>query len=216
MRILGIDPGSRLAGYGCIQVELEPAAQSERPARSYPALANGVALPAAGRSSLRLLACGVLRIGTSRDSLVERLGRLGAGIDHLLALHRPQVLALEEAFFGKSVQSALRVGEARGVALLCGARGGLQVAEYPPATIKQAVTGSGAASKERVAAMVLWFLGQSKTATPLDATDALAAALCHHFVASAPRLGALGQVPAIEGSRPRNRRSHGENPCAPS
>ena len=89
------------------------------------------------------------------------------------------VLALEEAFFGKSVQSALRIGEARGVVLVAAARAGIPVAQYPPATIKKAVTGRGGATKEQVQEMVRITLGLAAPPQPADAADALAIAICH-------------------------------------
>ena len=192
MRILGIDPGSRVVGFGCIETR---AAHVERAHRADPGglpIANQVDLSAGGRGAVHLVEAGVVEAGTSADALPARLRRIGDGIDGLLRRLSPHVLVLEEAFFGKSVQAALRMGEARGVVILCAARAGVAIHQYPPATIKQAVAGAGSAGKEQVARMAALLLGSRTAVWPLDASDALAAALCHHFRATMPVFGAPG------------------------
>ena len=189
MRILGIDPGSRVLGFGCLDLELAASGPSQS-GTLYPALSNQVTVQGAGHGPVRLVDAGVVRAGTSETSLAERLLRVGAAMDQLLARLKPAVLALEEAFFGKSVPSALRIGEARGVVILCGARAGVPIAQYPPARVKRAVTGGGAADKAQVGRWVQHYFGLRTPVTPLDASDALAVALCHAFALSQPLLGA--------------------------
>lgn len=164
MIILGVDPGTVRTGYGVI-------------------FAQG--------SRARLLDHGVLRVARGpSDPLPERLLRIAAGLEALLDKHPVEVVALEEAFFGKSVQSALRIGEARGAVLVVAARRRLQVAQYAPARVKKAVVGDGGAVKERVQEMVRIALGLAQPPRPVDASDALAIALCHAFCGS--HLGRLG------------------------
>jgi crossover junction endodeoxyribonuclease RuvC len=155
--VLGIDPGTRVLGYGLVVVS---------------------------PSGPRMLAAGVLR--ARKRTIAERLGFLSVEIDELLARFRPECMAVESAFSARNVRSALRLGEGRGVVLACGARFGIEVLEYPPAVVKKSVVGNGAASKEQVAAMVGTTLGVAELDVALDATDALAVALTHVFRARAP------------------------------
>ena len=151
--VMGVDPGTRVVGYGMIVV---------------------------APSGPRLLTAGVLRVG-QRQCISERLGNIREEIDQLITRFRPSVLAIETAFAAQNVRSALRIGEGRGVVLACGGLMGLEVHEYAPMEIKKAVAGSGAASKEQVAALVARTLGSKDLGVGLDATDALAAALTHFF-----------------------------------
>lgn len=146
--VLGIDPGTRVLGYGALVVApLGP----------------------------RFLACGVVR-PTARAAISTRLGEIQGQIEELLRALRPGVLALERAFHAKNVQSAFRLGEARGVVLACAARAGIEVVELAPATAKKAVLGHGGASKEQIARMIPGLLGSGPLDVPSDATDALALA----------------------------------------
>jgi crossover junction endodeoxyribonuclease RuvC len=164
MRVLGIDPGSSVTGYGVVERVgsrvLHVAHGTVRPPRSAP--------------------------------LPERLAALHAGIARAIELHRPDVAAVERVFAGRSVRAALVLGQARGVALAAAAAAGLAVAEYAAPEIKQAVVGTGAAEKRQVQAMVRRLLSLADTPA-LDAADALAAALCHAhrgpLAAFAARLG---------------------------
>ena len=149
-RILGVDPGSRLAGYGIIDLI---------------------------GSSVRHVAHGTLRLGRS-EALSPRLHALHSNLVELIAEHRPTVLVVERVFFGKNVHSLVQLGQARGVVLLAGEQVGLKLFEYAPAEVKQAVAGSGRASKEQVSRMVQLLVGEQKLET-LDASDALALAICH-------------------------------------
>ena len=147
--VLGFDPGTRVAGYGALL-----------------AAPNGP----------RLVCCGVIRM-PAKAAVATRLARLEEGLEELLRGLRPTVVAVETAFHAKNAQSALRIGEARGVVLATVARAGVALSELSPATAKKAVVGNGAGSKEQVAAMVATILGTGALDVPLDATDALALAL---------------------------------------
>lgn len=149
IRILGVDPGSRITGYGVIAVE---------------------------GNHHRYLASGCIRAGTG--GLPERLGRIHAGLRELIETHRPHELAVEKVFVYRSADSALKLGHARGAVLLTAVMAGLPVAEYAAPKVKQAVTGSGRADKAQVAQMVTTILALSAT-PQADAADALALALCH-------------------------------------
>jgi len=149
-RILGIDPGSRATGFGLLETA------SARPA----VLASGVLRPAAGLA------------------LPDRLLVIHRGVRAWIGEHRPDLLAVETAFYSKNARSALVLGHVRGVVLLAAREADLPIHEYAPREIKLALTGNGGAAKEQVAFMVrgLLQLGPSQS---LDETDALAAAVCH-------------------------------------
>jgi len=150
MRILGIDPGTRVVGWGVVEQR---------------------------GGTLRAVGYGALRARAS-DPVPERLRVLHEGLRALLATHRPDAVAVEEAFFGKSARAALALGEGRGSALVAAALAGVPVLQYPPATVKKAVSGQGHAAKERVGAMVRLLLGLPEVPSPPDAADALAVAIC--------------------------------------
>jgi len=164
-RILGIDPGSRVVGYGAISYT--PGARPE------------------------ILAAGAIRPPESLP-FPERLRAIRDGLAGLIREHRPDVVAIEEVFYGKSFQSALRIGESRGVAILAAAELGVPVVEYSAALIKKAVTGNGRASKPQVQAMVARLLGLGVPPEPADAADALAISLCHGHRLRFARSGRLG------------------------
>lgn len=148
--ILGIDPGTRVVGWGVIELT------SRGP---------------------RLLAAGVLRAG--EGELSGRLGLIRRELDRLIATWKPWAMAVEEAFAHKNIQSALRIGEGRGVVLSCASAGNVPVHQYSPASAKKSLVGNGAAHKSQVAAMVARRLELDKPPEPMDATDALALALTH-------------------------------------
>lgn len=150
MRILGIDPGSRLTGFGVIDV------------------LNG------GR--LAYIASGCIRTG--EGALPARLKIIFEGVSELIATHGPEVLAAEQVFMAKNADSALKLGQARGAALSAGLAAGLPVSEYSALQIKQAVVGTGRAQKEQVQHMITALLGLSGT-PQADAADALACAITH-------------------------------------
>jgi crossover junction endodeoxyribonuclease RuvC len=149
MRILGIDPGLRACGWGVVDVE---------------------------GSRLRFRACGTVRPGG--DDLAERLLNLHASLEEVLATHRPIAAAVEETFVNGNPRATLKLGQARGVAMLAAAQAGIEVGEYAPNAVKKAVVGVGHAAKEQIGHMVRMQLPGCDPDSP-DAADALAVALCH-------------------------------------
>ena len=150
MIVLGVDPGSLRTGYGAVETD--------------------------GRRH-RLVEMGALAPG-QRLSLPDKLRRIHDGVAGILDRLRPDALAVEDVFHSANTRTALVLGHVRGVVLLAGAEAGLPVYEYPPATVKQQVTGFGRADKSQVAYMVTRLLALPEDAPPGDATDALAVALC--------------------------------------
>ncbi len=155
--VLGLDPGTLVTGYGII---------------------------ARTGEQMSLIGCGTIT-NTPDLSMGVRLQCIFEGLTSLIERHHPDQFAIESAFYGKNAQSALKLGHARGVSLLAAALGGLPTAEYSPREIKKAVVGNGAASKEQVRFMVGSLLGIARPAMDLDASDALAVAICHCHRASA-------------------------------
>ena len=151
MIIFGIDPGSERTGYGCIDTD--------------------------GRRH-RLLAFGTIS-APAQTAFPERLHVIHSGLVALLAEHRPHCVAIENIFHARNVHSALKLGHARGVALLAASAAGIAIAEYSPAEIKRAVVGFGRAEKPQIAQMVKLLLGLDAPPSPHDAADAVAVALCH-------------------------------------
>ena len=165
MIALGIDPGTAVCGFGVVSLD-------------------------AGR--LRLIDAGVVRT-TPAQSDAERLRELHTALTELVGAHRPVRMGVERLFFQRNVQTAMAVGQARGVALLVAAEAGLSVDEPTPNEVKQAVCGNGAADKGQVAAMVARLLAVTLDGVPDDATDALAVAIgCVYRAASEPRAVAAG------------------------
>ena len=158
--ILGIDPGTNLMGYALIAVT------GKKPS---------------------MLALGVIELGKIENHYV-RLRRIHDRITMLVEQYRPDALAVEAPFFGKNVQSMLKLGRAQGVAIAAALARDIPVSEYEPRRIKQAIVGNGAASKEQVRTMLVRILGlDSETLPPqLDSTDALAAAMCHYYEVTSP------------------------------
>ena len=158
MRIFGIDPGSERTGYGCVD-------------------ADG--------SRHSLVISGALRIPTTAP-FPEKLLRIHTGLAALLRECRPECVAIENLFHANNARSALKLGHARGVAMLAAVEAGLPVVEYTPAEVKRAVVGYGRAEKHQVQHMVKLILGLATLPTPHDAADALAIAICHsHSLAPA-------------------------------
>lgn len=151
MRILGIDPGYAITGYGVIESE------------------NG---------RLRAIDYGVVET-TKEEPLPERLDRLYTGVRQLIELYHPDCAAFEELFFYHNVTTAIAVGSGRGVALLAAQQKGLPLYEYTPMQIKLSVTGNGHADKTQVQHMIKSLLNLRTVPKPDDAADALAAAVCH-------------------------------------
>jgi len=151
VKIFGIDPGSDRTGYGCVE-------------------AHG--------SRHHLIICGSLS-APARSTFPDKLKHIHAGLAALLARHRPDCVAVETIFHARNVRSALKLGHARGVALLAASEAGLLVVEYAPAEIKRAVVGYGRAEKPQVQQMIKLLLGLDAVPSPHDVADALAVALCH-------------------------------------
>ncbi len=168
MVIFGIDPGSERTGYGCIESD--------------------------GRRH-RLLVCGALT-PPAHASFPDRLHAIHEGLVRLLAEQRPDCVAVENIFYARNVRSALRLGHARGVALLAAASAALPIVEYTPAEIKRAVVGFGRAEKPQVGQMVKLLLGLAAAPSPHDAADALAVAICHSHSSTGPVAAALNKLPA--------------------
>lgn len=152
-RIIGIDPGTNVLGYAVIEIE---------------------------NKKIKLINLGVVKMG-HLDSQANKLMRLFERVSKLIEVYEAGEMAVEAPFFGKNVQSMLKLGRAQGVALAAGFQQGLSVYEYSPKQIKLAVTGNGNASKEQVAGMVTHLTGTKINEKFLDATDALAVAICHHL-----------------------------------
>ncbi len=150
MVILGIDPGTATTGYGVVQGD--------------------------GHGLVSLVECGVIRT-RARDPLANRLDEIYEGVTELLARHRPDALSVEDVFYAKNVRTTVVLGHARGVVLLAGKKAGVEIREIPPAEIKKAVVGTGAATKEQVQFMLTKLLRLKSAPQPTDAADGVAAAL---------------------------------------
>jgi len=161
--ILGIDPGTTGMGYALLDPSREP-----------PAVIDHGLIPT-----------------PKHATAAERLVAIAEAIDALIAAHRPTQLVLERLYFNKNVKTAMVVAEARGVALVCGARARLEVAEYTPQEVKVSVTGSGSADKGQVQRMLQLVLGLDEAITQDNVADAVAIALTHahraRFVAAVAR-----------------------------
>jgi len=171
MVIFGIDPGSERTGYGSVESD--------------------------GRRH-HLRACGALA-APAGASFPDRLRFIHEGLVRLLAEERPDCVAIENIFHARNVRSALRLGHARGVALLAAAAAGLPIAEYTPAEIKRAVVGFGRAEKPQVGQMIKLLLALDAPPAPHDAADALAVAICHIHSSTGPAAAAARRSPGAGG-----------------
>jgi crossover junction endodeoxyribonuclease RuvC len=153
---LGIDPGTAIVGYAVVEAQ---------------------------GSKLNMVVCDVITT-PSTMSMPERLQHIYQRLNEIITTYCPNESAMEELFFAKNARTALTVGQARGVAMLALANGGLAVSEYTPKQIKQAVTGYGSANKEQVGEMVRILLHLKSIPRPDDAADAAAVAICHLHIAS--------------------------------
>ena len=149
---MGIDCGGEYTGYGVVEMQ------------------------SAGK--LCCLTCGAIKL-SPRDPLPLRLSRIFARLGELISKYRPDEVAIEDVFYALNVKSALKLGQVRGVAMLAAASAGLPVSEYSPLTIKSSVVGYGRAEKPQVQAMVTRLLDLPSAPEPMDASDALAIAICH-------------------------------------
>ncbi len=151
--ILGIDPGTVIMGFGLISIT---------------------------GKNMALVEMGVLKL-SSKDDAYERLQKIHSKVMEIIITFKPTCFAIEAPFFGKNVQSMLKLGRAQGVAIAAAMQAGLIVSEYSPKKIKQSITGNGNANKEQVMKMLQQLLNFTDASTPFDASDALAVAVCHHF-----------------------------------
>ena len=187
MRILGVDPGSIRTGYGCIDTD---------------------------GSRHRVVTCGAIA-PAARAAFPAKLLAIRDGLASLIARHGPEAVAIEDLFYARNVRSALKLGHVRGVVMVAAAEAALPVSEYSPAEVKRAVVGYGRADKAQVRQMVMLLLGLAEAPSPLDASDALAVALCHAHAAGpaairsalaaqdATARGAAGAVRSWRRYRPR-------------
>ena len=150
--ILGIDPGTAVTGYGVVAKE--------------------------GGGAVSLVECGVVRTSSGK-ALAVRIREIYEAVTTLITRHAPSVVVVEDVFQGKNVQSALKLGHARGAILLAAALSEIPIAEYSPREIKKAVVGNGNATKDQVGFMVQQQLRLKAPPSPADAADGVAAALCH-------------------------------------
>ena len=175
MRIFGIDPGSRRTGYGCVETD--------------------------GRRA-RLVTCGAIS-ASADEPFPQRLAIIHRQLTELLRSCRPECVAVENLFHANNVRSALKLGHARGVAMLAAIEAGCELVEYTPAEVKRAVVGYGRAEKPQVQQMVKLLLGMPQIPAPHDAADALAVALCHlHTVPSLNAAVAAAAIDRSTGKRP--------------
>src|SRR4051812_18074994 len=168
--VLGVDPGTAVTGYGVV-------------ARL-------------GDGAVSLLECGVIRT-RPKAPLADRLRDIFEGLQEVITRAAPTAMAVESVFYAKNVRTSVVLGHARGAILLAGSLRGLQVAEYPPAEVKSAVVGAGAATKDQVGYMVQRLLRLREPPQPNDAADGVAVALCHCFRDFGPAAKASAQVAAL-------------------
>ena len=153
MIILGIDPGTTIMGYGLIKKE---------------------------KKEPELITMGIIELNKINDHY-QRLEKIFTRVNQIIENYQPSEVVLEAPFYGKNVQSMLKLGRAQGVAMAAGLRYSLPIFEYAPRKIKQAITGNGNASKEQVAFLLQQMFHIEKMPDNLDATDGLAAAVCHFY-----------------------------------
>ncbi|HHX74568.1 MAG TPA: crossover junction endodeoxyribonuclease RuvC [Firmicutes bacterium] len=165
MRILGIDPGIATTGFAVLESD---------------------------GSKSRTLTYGCIRT-TAQQPMPDRLQALYRRLQEILESYKPDTLAIEKLFFAKNANSAMQVGEARGVAILAACHAGLAVYEYTPLQVKLAVAGYGKAEKRQIQQMVKLLLGLAEIPRPDDAADALAIALCHAHTAGALQAAGRGE-----------------------
>lgn len=164
MKILGVDPGLAAAGYAVISAQ---------------------------GNNFSLVDCGNITTAAGKED-TDRLCQIHRELVEIIEKNNPEQMAVEELFFNKNVKTAIRVGQARGVIMLCGSEAGLKVAEYTPLQVKQAVVGYGRARKNQVQEMVKAMLGLQKIIEPDDAADAAAVAICHsHYQGNRDKWGQI-------------------------
>ena len=153
MRVLGIDPGLAIVGYSIIETDA---------------------------NKIKMLEYGCIKI-EAEISTPDRLNIIFNRLNEIIKQYNPEDMAIEELFYNKNVKTVISIGQARGVEVLSGISNGLQIYEYTPLQIKQAVVGYGRAEKKQIQNMVKFILGLNEIPKPDDAADALAVAICHSF-----------------------------------
>lgn len=161
-RLLGVDPGTNVLGYAVIEID---------------------------KNKISLVVMGVISMAKLGEHQLK-LKKIFERLQEIILQYRPKEMAIEAPFYGKNVQSMLKLGRAQGVAIAAAITNEVNVTEYSPKKIKQSVTGNGNASKEQVAAMLENIVHKKLDKQTLDATDALGAAVCHYFQSNSP----LGKV----------------------
>jgi len=172
--VLGIDPGTAVTGYGIVRKE--------------------------GRNPLTLVECGVIRT-RPRDDLSHRLVEIHDGVAELIRRHKPDVLSIEDIFYARNVRTTVVLGHARGVILLAAVQAGLDIHEFPPAEIKKAVAGTGAATKLQIQFMVTRLLRLKSAPQPTDAADGVAAALAYALMPDLPSVEPIRVAPVADKAR---------------
>ena len=160
MIILGVDPGTIVTGYGIIELN---------------------------KNKISHITSGIIKLSATK-SLPEKLKIIYTDLEKLIRTYKPDEFAIETAFYGKNIQSAMKIGYARGVSLLAAVNNKVLIAEYAPGEIKKAVVGRGSASKQQVAFMIKTILNLKKLKMKSDESDALAIAICHSFRLKTPSL----------------------------
>ena len=160
MIILGVDPGTIVTGYGIIELN---------------------------KNKISHITSGIIKLSATK-SLPEKLKIIYTELEKLIRTYKPDEFAIETAFYGKNIQSAMKIGYARGVSLLAAVNNKVLIAEYAPGEIKKAVVGRGSASKQQVAFMIKTILNLKKLKMKSDESDALAIAICHSFRLKTPSL----------------------------
>lgn len=158
MIILGVDPGTIVTGYGIIELN---------------------------KNKISHITSGIIKLSATK-SLPEKLKIIYTELEKLIRTYKPDEFAIETAFYGKNIQSAMKIGYARGVSLLAAVNNKVLIAEYAPGEIKKAVVGRGSASKQQVAFMIKTILNLKKLKMKSDESDALAIAICHSFRLKTP------------------------------
>ena len=156
MKIIGVDPGTIITGFGIVEYN---------------------------NKEVKFIDAGIIKTPAVK-ALAPRIEKIYDELDRLIKLHKPDEFAIETAFYGKNIQSTMKIGYARGVAMLAAVHNKINIAEYSPREIKKSVVGKGAASKEQVQFMINKLMQISKLKMKFDESDALAVAVCHAFKSS--------------------------------
>ncbi|HNV98598.1 MAG TPA: crossover junction endodeoxyribonuclease RuvC [Chitinophagales bacterium] len=151
--IMGVDPGTNILGYSLVSAD---------------------------KNTIKIISTGVIQLKKT-DNHYTRLSIIFSRLTEYIQTYKPEAMAVEAPFFGKNVQSMLKLGRAQGAAIVAAASQGIEVIEYSPRRVKQSITGNGNASKEQVAKMLQSVLKMETLPKHFDATDALAVAICHHY-----------------------------------